>query len=62
MMNIKFIDIQENYKMDLELTDYIIPIINNINNKIIIDKNITVEDLKSLLLIILVLYIQHIGK
>lgn len=52
MMNIKFIKIQENYKMDLELTDYIIPIINNINNKIIIDKNITVEDLKSLLLII----------
>ena len=52
MMNIKFIKIQENYKMDLELTDYIITIINNINNKIIINKNITVEDLKSLLLIV----------
>ena len=38
--------------MDLELTEYIIPTINNINNKIITDKNISVEDLKSLLLII----------
>ena len=38
--------------MEQDLIDYIISTINNINNKIIVDKNISVDDLKTLLLII----------